>query len=195
MFLILPDHNGSTALTVIASSKSELLLAQTGDSRAVLCRFGEAVCLTTDHTPNNEEEANRIERNGGWIDWDTKLVPYVNGILSMTRSFGNCHLRDIGITHTPFINYVKMDKDNDQFLVLCTDGVSDWMTDDEIVSIASQFDDPNKSAHELTCCARQYGSTDDATAFVIPLEAWKKNMAYNKSRNPNFLRSNVLKRD
>lgn len=182
-------------MAVVISSKYELLLAQTGDSRAVLCKSGEAICLTNDHTPNNEQEAERIENSGGWIDWDTKLVPYVNGILSMTRSFGNCHLRHAGITHLPFVKYITLDKDRDQFLVLCTDGVSDWMTDEEIVSIVSQFDDPNECAHELTCCARQYGSTDDATALVIPLCAWGSRMRRNGKESVNFLRSTILKRD
>jgi len=189
------DHNGSTALAAVISNNAELVLAQTGDSRAVLCRSGEAICLTDDHTPNNEDEVNRIEKSGGWIDWDTKLVPYVNGILAMTRSFGNCYLKQSGITHTPFVNYINLDKANDQFLVLCTDGVSDWMTDDEIVSIVSQFDDPNESAHELTCCARQYGSTDDATAVVVPLGAWSSKTVSTRKDTVNFLRSNTLKRD
>ena len=182
-------------MAAIISNKTELLIAQTGDSRAILCRSGEAICITTDHTPNNEHETERIENSGGWIDWDTKLVPYVNGILSMTRSFGNCHLRNAGITHNPFVKHIHLDINDDEFLVICTDGVSDWMTDNEIVSIVSQFEDPNESAHELTCCARQYGSTDDATAFVIPLTAWVNKATCKKKSFANYLRSNTLKRD
>lgn len=192
---IFSDHSGSTALAALIVNKSEILLAQTGDSRAVLCRGGEPICITVDHTPNNETETERIEKSGGWIDWDTKLVPYVNGILSMTRSFGNCLLRNAGVTHDPFVHHINLDIENDHFLVLCTDGVSDWISDPEIVSIASQFDDPNESAHELTCCARQYGSTDDATAFVIPLSAWTSKTTSNGRSDCNFLRSNTLKRD
>lgn len=175
--------------------QSELLIAQTGDSRAVICHAGKPVCITVDHSPNDEAETDRIEKSGGWIDWDTKLIPYVNGTLSMTRSFGNYLLRSVGVTHVPYVRHIKLDLQNDQFLVLCTDGVSDWMTDEEIVSIVSQFDDPNEAASELTCCARQYGSTDDATAFVIPLTAWESKKDSKAKYTANFLRSNTLKRD
>ena len=182
-------------MVALLINKSKLLIAHTGDSRAVLSRSGNPVCLAEDHTPNNEEEANRVEEAGGWIDWDTKLVPYVNGILAMTRSFGNILLRASGVTHAPHIKLIDLDIDTDEFFVLCTDGVSDWMTDNELLSIVSEHDDPQESSDALTCCARQYGSTDDATALVIPLDAWHKKQAFGSGSHSNFMRANILKRD
>jgi len=38
-----------------------------GDTRAILCRNGKAVTLTTDHNPENEKERKRIEQEGGLI--------------------------------------------------------------------------------------------------------------------------------
>eukprot|EP00795_Rhopilema_esculentum_P008627 gene8627-14639_t len=189
------DHIGTTALTALISEKSELLIGQTGDSHAILCRAGSPLALVDDHTPNNENEVTRIEKEGGWIDWDTKLVPYVNGVLSMTRSFGNILLRKSGVTHTPCHRLVELDADNDQFLVLCTDGVSNWITDEEIVEIVLQHSDAQESADALTCCARQYGSTDDATAIVVTLNAWNKRVSGDRKIERNFLRANILKRD
>eukprot|EP00112_Aurelia_sp_Birch-Aquarium-sp1_P025960 Seg8918.1 transcript_id=Seg8918.1/GoldUCD/mRNA.D3Y31 product="Protein phosphatase 1K mitochondrial" protein_id=Seg8918.1/GoldUCD/D3Y31 len=189
------EHIGTTAMVALLINKSKLLIAHTGDSRAVLSRSGNPLCLAEDHTPNNEEEVTRVEEAGGWIDWDTKLVPYVNGVLAMTRSFGNILLRSSGITHTPHIKLVDLDVDVDEFLVLCTDGVSDWMTDNELLSIVSEYDDPKESADALTCCARQYGSTDDATALVIPLDAWHKKQSIPSGSQSNFMRANILKRD
>lgn len=36
-----------------------------GDCRAVLCRGGEAVDLTTDHRPSREDERARVKDAGG----------------------------------------------------------------------------------------------------------------------------------
>ncbi len=46
---------------------AHLLLANLGDSRAVLCRGGEALRLTTDHTPDLPDERKRIEACGGYV--------------------------------------------------------------------------------------------------------------------------------
>jgi serine/threonine protein phosphatase PrpC/cold shock CspA family protein len=59
----------STASSADASSTPGLLLcvANAGDCRAVLCRGGEAVRLTTDHKPNTRSERQRIESAGGYV--------------------------------------------------------------------------------------------------------------------------------
>lgn len=42
----------------------KLYVANAGDSRCVLARNGEAVALSYDHKPDNEEEKKRIEAAG-----------------------------------------------------------------------------------------------------------------------------------
>jgi len=46
---------GSTA-TVLLITKDELICANAGDARTVLCKSGKAVDLSHDHKPDNEEE-------------------------------------------------------------------------------------------------------------------------------------------
>lgn len=46
---------------------SELWVANAGDSRAVLCRNGQAVALSEDHKPQSEAERNRITAAGGFV--------------------------------------------------------------------------------------------------------------------------------
>lgn len=44
-----------------------LVLANAGDCRAVLCRGGRALRLTTDHTPDVPGERTRIEAHRGIV--------------------------------------------------------------------------------------------------------------------------------
>ena len=44
-----------------------MYIANAGDSRSVLCRKNEAIPLSIDHKPENEEEKKRIEKAGSII--------------------------------------------------------------------------------------------------------------------------------
>lgn len=65
-----------------------LHVANVGDCRAVLCRGGDAVVITTDHTPSVPSEAARVEAAGGFVSRGR-----VNGILGVSRSFGDIHCK------------------------------------------------------------------------------------------------------
>ena len=56
---------GSTAVTAILMNGRRLIVANIGDSRAVLCRAGEAIQLSVDHEP--ESEKMQIESRGGFV--------------------------------------------------------------------------------------------------------------------------------
>lgn len=74
---------GTTAVLILVT-KSKYFVANIGDSRAVLCRAGTAVALSTDHKPDLPEEKERIEKAGGYVKQGR-----VNGTLSLSRSFGD----------------------------------------------------------------------------------------------------------
>lgn len=61
-----------------------LVVANAGDSRCVLARKGEAVSLSFDHKPENEEERERIEKAGSVI-----MEGRVDGNLNLSRSLGD----------------------------------------------------------------------------------------------------------
>lgn len=101
----IPDHpqqTGSHSRTNSSSSSSSsrclkkrphrqpvlLHVANVGDCRAVLCRGGDAVVITSDHTPSVPSEAARVEAAGGFVSRGR-----VNGILGVSRSFGDIHCK------------------------------------------------------------------------------------------------------
>lgn len=48
-------------------TKDKYYVANIGDSRAVLCRNGQAIPLSTDHKPELQSEHNRIQKAGGFV--------------------------------------------------------------------------------------------------------------------------------
>lgn len=164
---------GSTAVVGLLIDNNYLTIANVGDSKAILCRSGRPIELSVEHIPENQQEAERVIAAGGWIDWDSKFKPLIGGRLSMTRSFGNLLLKSTGVISRPSIHHQMIDDFVDSFVVLCSDGITHSMTDEEIVYIVSQHDEPNYAAEDLTTTSQQYGSDDDATAVVVPLGGWR----------------------
>jgi hypothetical protein len=86
---------GSTAVVVLVrqrEARRDLLIANLGDSRAVLCTRaaagGGAIALTDDHNCDVPEEKARIVKAGGVVTSAPFGPSRVNGQLAMARSFG-----------------------------------------------------------------------------------------------------------
>jgi len=133
-----PDWVGCTAV-VCCVLRNMLVVANAGDSRAVLCRGGKAIDMSEDHKPNLPAEKARIERNGGEVKFDGgfNYRVYAKGKrypgLNMSRSIGDLlgH-RDCGLIPTPDVTEVVLTS-RDAFLVLCSDGVWKFMTVSDVL--------------------------------------------------------------
>lgn len=87
MICTLPDHPihaGATAVVAVMIGTT-LMVANAGDSRAVLCRDGAAFALSYDHKPQQESEMERIRKSGGFVNQFGR----VNGNLNLSRSVGD----------------------------------------------------------------------------------------------------------
>ncbi|XP_059626563.1 protein phosphatase 2C 37-like [Cornus florida] len=116
---------GSTAVVSIITP-DKIIIANCGDSRAVLCRNGSAVPLSVDHKPNRLDELNRIQAAGGRvIYWDG---PRVLGVLAMSRAIGDDYLKPYVICE-PEVTIVDRTA-GDEFLILASDGLWDVLTND-----------------------------------------------------------------
>lgn len=134
------DAVGSTAVCVLVS-KDELVCANAGDSRAVLCRGGLAQSLSRDHKPGDHSERRRIEAAGGIItaaQCAGRTVTRVNG-LSLSRALGDhaqkrADLRpeQQAVTAMPEICTAKRSPD-DEFVVLACDGIWDVKSSQQVV--------------------------------------------------------------
>ncbi|KAG6538385.1 hypothetical protein ZIOFF_003503 [Zingiber officinale] len=73
----------STASTAILVG-DRLVVANVGDSMAVICRGKKAIAISGDHKPGQTDERRRIEEAGGFVMWvGTKNVEAVDGSLEL----------------------------------------------------------------------------------------------------------------
>ncbi|GLT38261.1 hypothetical protein SLA2020_125210 [Shorea laevis] len=125
---------GSTACVAIIQNK-QLVVANAGDSRCVICRKGQAYNLSKDHKPDLEVEKDRILKAGGFIQ-----VGRVNGSLNLARAIGDVEFKQNKslpvekqiVTANPDISTVEL-CDDDEFLVLACDGIWDCMSSQQLV--------------------------------------------------------------
>ncbi|PKA55915.1 putative protein phosphatase 2C 8 [Apostasia shenzhenica] len=124
---------GSTAVVAVVGMR-QIVVANCGDSRAVLSRGGVAVPLSSDHKPNRSDEMERVEAAGGRvINWDGYRVL---GVLSTSRSIGDYYLK-------PYVNAepevtVTDRTDYDEFLILASDGLWDVVSNETACKITRQ---------------------------------------------------------
>ncbi|XP_074655695.1 integrin-linked kinase-associated serine/threonine phosphatase 2C-like [Tubulanus polymorphus] len=113
--------DGSTATTVLLVNDT-LYIANIGDSTAVLCRQNDVketipITLTKDHSPIAYEERQRIQKAGG-----TVKEGRVNGILEVSRSFGDGPYKRFGVSSVPDIRRCQL-TDGDRYLIIACDGL------------------------------------------------------------------------
>jgi len=131
--------SGCTAcscLLLLEGNSRMLYTAHLGDARAVICRQGKAVRLTSrsDHKATDPGEIDRVMMAGGHI-----LNERVNGMLAIARAFGDHQLKmpeqpqDI-VSNTPDITSTEL-QDTDMFLIIACDGLWDVLTDQMAVNI------------------------------------------------------------
>lgn len=173
------DRSGSTACSALIS-KTELRVANIGDSRAVLCRGGKAVAMSEDHKPYNPDERRRIERAGGNV-----TLRRVGGDLAVSRALGdflykmNSSLpaREQQVSPEPEVR-VEARHDDDEFLVLACDGVWDVMSNAECVAFVRDtltcYSDLGRVCARLLDEALNRGSRDNISAIIIAFPACPK---------------------
>ncbi|CAL4930321.1 unnamed protein product [Urochloa decumbens] len=120
------DHVGSTAVVAVVGPR-HLVIANCGDSRAVLCSGGAAIPLSADHKPDRPDELERIHAAGGRvIFWDGARV---FGMLAMSRAIGDSYLKPFVISD-PEVRVVERKDGEDEFLILASDGLWDVVSNE-----------------------------------------------------------------
>ena len=155
------SKQGSTAV-VCAIRDRRLVVANTGDSRGVLCRSGLAIPLSKDHKPDSFEEAKRIEALGGKVV-ERHDTARIEG-LSVSRAFGDFDCSPYVICDP---DVVKMTlRKSDQFIILACDGL--W----DVVNNQAAVDEVMRGAlgtapARLIDMAIRMGTTDNVSVVVI----------------------------
>ncbi|RLN35496.1 hypothetical protein C2845_PM03G08410 [Panicum miliaceum] len=160
-------RGGSTAATVILINGETLVVANVGDSRAVLRDAGgTARQLSVDHEPLRERSA--IESRGGFVTEIHGDVPRVDAQLAMSRAFGDRSLKE-HISSDPDV-CIEDVGEGAELVVLASDGLWKVMSNQEAVDeVGREAGDARGAARRLVDEAVRRGSKDDISCIVVRL--------------------------
>jgi len=157
-----PDMAGMgttvTAMTLVAGASPDgsddvLVLANVGDSRTYLLPAGTSrlVQISEDHSL-----VATLERQGQLTAAEAAVHPQRNII---TRALG---VDPVVLVDTWDLLPVAGDR-----YVMCSDGLTNEVSDDVMASVLVQFDDPAAAAAELVRLANEGGGRDNITVAVL----------------------------
>lgn len=161
------DVAGTTALIAILEG-SQLVVANVGDSRGVMCNGkGNVIPLSFDHKPDQMRESKRIKEAGGFVTFAG--VWRVAGILATSRALGDYPLKDKKLVIAdPDILTFDLRDHKPLFVILASDGLWDTFTNEEAVNfIKERLNEPDYGAKSLTLQAYYRGSLDNITVIII----------------------------
>ena len=143
----------ATTLTVVVCDGQRVVLGHVGDSRAYLLHDGELRQVSTDHT-----YVQHLIDTGGLTPDGRANHPWRNVVL---RSVD-------GDPAGPGIDVVALDVAVGDRLLLCSDGLTDFVADDQIAR-ALMTEDADDAASVLTEAALHAGGRDNITCIVLDL--------------------------
>jgi protein phosphatase len=153
-----PEFKGmGTTLTLALASGWKLFVVHAGDSRCYLFRDGNLRQLTLDHTVTAElVRSGVIKPEHASCHQFRHVVTNVLGGSSEAVMHAELHQADL--------------KPGDVVL-LCSDGLTDMLSDDQISATLTAVADPRSACERLVAEANALGGRDNITAIVSRFEA------------------------
>ena len=145
-----------TTMTVALVEEMTVAIGHVGDSRAYLVRGEQMEQLTDDHSLVNE-----LLKSGRLSEEEAHVHPQRSVI---TRAVGTDPDVDVdGFT---------IEAEEDDVFLLCSDGLTDMVSDEEILELVhSHRDDLDKAVKALVTAANRGGGEDNITAVAFRISA------------------------
>lgn len=172
-------HGMACVLTVAVVEDGSAVIGHVGDSRLYKLRSGRIQKVTHDHSPVGErEDSNDLS------EADAMRHPRRNEVY-----------RDVGTEeHTPddpeFIELIRIPFEDDSALLLCSDGLSDQVTSNEILrAVTRNAGNPDAAIEELVDAANHAGGKDNVSIVIAegPLFAERAVVAVAAERSQSNL--------
>jgi len=146
-----PDHKGmGCTAELLAFSDEGFIIGHIGDSRTYCLRKGQLQQLTQDHTLVQQQlETGLITRD------KIKEHPLRNVIF-----------RSLGLTKEPELDLLKGKACPEDLFLLCSDGLTDMVPDDQISDILCSGNDIHRKVQELIEAANFAGGKDNITVVL-----------------------------
>ena len=144
-----------TAMALVSDDEGERLgVVNVGDSRTYIVDDEELVQLTDDHSLVGE-----MLRSGQLTKEEALDHPQRN---ILTRA--------LGVDSEVEVDWYEIQvRQGDRFL-LCTDGLFNEVTEDQIASVLRRLADPEEAAQELVRQAVEHGGRDNVTVVIVDVE-------------------------
>jgi serine/threonine protein phosphatase PrpC len=142
---------GTTLTALVILGDSTLLIGHVGDSRAYHIRDGVIEQLTEDHSLVEE-----LVREGRLSPAEAEVHPQRSIIT-----------RALGIDAEVEVDLYTIEARTGDRILICSDGLSGMLRDDEMLRIASLETDPRLAADRLVDAANEAGGEDNITVLIV----------------------------
>jgi protein phosphatase len=149
-------HGMGTTLTMAYSCENELFIVHVGDSRAYLLRAGVLHRLTHDHTMAQEMVRMGVLQAAEVAHHQWRHV--------ITNAVGG---NEPGVK----VEVHKVRLEPGDCLLLCTDGLTEMVSDEEITALLQAAGEPREVCERLVARANERGGKDNITAVVARYDA------------------------
>ena len=140
---------GTTVVLAHFGSRGTTIL-HVGDSRAYRMMGKKLECLTEDHTL-----VKQLVREGKMTEYAARQHPNRSALL-----------RAVGVDRTVEIDALEVSELGDLF-ILCTDGLTEMISEEKIAEILQSVDDPQSACDLLVEHAVNEGGRDNVTVVAI----------------------------
>jgi protein phosphatase len=155
-----------TTLTVANIVGHDLYIGHVGDSRAYLIRGNKATCLTSDHTRVGELVRMRI------------LSPDKVRTHNQRSVLNKC----LGLELFIQPDITKISVQDDDIIILCSDGVWSVIEDEEFVHLTEAKDGPENLSQKIIELAMDRDSDDNLSMIILNLNRLASQNAADKTK-------------
>ncbi|MFM6992444.1 MAG: Stp1/IreP family PP2C-type Ser/Thr phosphatase [Rhodoferax sp.] len=139
-----------TTLVVAVFHGDKAILGHIGDSRCYRLRGGEFAQITKDHSLLQEQ-----------IDAGLLTVEQAS-----TSSYKNLVTRALGVDDAVALDLNEFDVEPGDLYMMCSDGLSDMVDDNEIASILDSEQTMEQKAEQLIAVANEHGGRDNISVLL-----------------------------
>ena len=145
------NHGMATTIVVVYAEREKAYIANVGDSRAYLFRDGQLTQLTEDHT-----YVNTLVKAGLLTEEEAKVDERKNVI---TKAMGA----------EPEVepDFFQVDIMPGDIILMCTDGLYDEVSEEEIVQVIQKQRSMSDTCSELVQRANENGGRDNITVITL----------------------------
>jgi protein phosphatase len=147
-------HGMGTTVTIVLVTRDLVVAANVGDSRIYMVRDGRLERLSKDHTIVSEQVAMGVMSAEEAASSPLKHI--------LTRNLGSAETVDAEI--------FEIEPSSKDRLILCSDGLTDLVSDEEILAVTKKAEDPENLCQKFVQLVRSRGAHDNTTVVSVFLD-------------------------